>query len=313
MVDLQLNLPAHFLDGEERNGYYVSPEMKMVWAVELDLLNEYARVCTKHNLKWFVHAGTLLGAVRHHGFIPWDGDIDVVMPRKDYEKMCQVASREFVRPYFLQNENSDPFFCKNFSKLVNLQTTCIEEADKCRPIKHAVFIDIFPYDNVPDDEGERTVMFEKLTDYHNKAWMYCNMVNFYQPKKGRGMKKRLSYFIKHLSYKYIFEEKGDYLLYMKKHLELAVSYNGCSTKRVGEVIMPPLGRHIWDKEWVEDVAYLPFEMLSVPVPVGFEHCLETSFGVDWRTPKQVASMHSGMTYDVNCSYDEYVMSHQTAK
>ena len=69
--------------------------MKKVWAVELDLLNEFARVCKEHDLKWFAHAGTLLGAIRHQGFIPWDDDIDVTMPRADYIQLCNVAPKAF--------------------------------------------------------------------------------------------------------------------------------------------------------------------------------------------------------------------------
>lgn len=68
MVPLHLKIDDAFFLSEERNGYRVSSEMKKVWAVELDLLNEFARVCDKFRLKWFAHAGTMLGAVRHHGF-----------------------------------------------------------------------------------------------------------------------------------------------------------------------------------------------------------------------------------------------------
>ena len=138
MVDLKITLPKHFLEGETRIGYYIAPEMKKVWAVELDLLNEFARVCAKHKL--------------HHGFIPWDDDIDVVMPRIDYEKLCNLAVDEFTQPYFLQNEDSDPLFGKVFSKLVNLKTTCLEYSDKDSPSKHCIFIDIFPYDHIPDGD-----------------------------------------------------------------------------------------------------------------------------------------------------------------
>ena len=88
---INLVLEDSFFEEEIRSGYTVSSEMKKIWAVELDLLNEFSKVCQKHQLKWFVHAGTLLGAIRHKGFIPWDDDIDVVMPRADYEKLCELA------------------------------------------------------------------------------------------------------------------------------------------------------------------------------------------------------------------------------
>ena len=71
--------------------------------VELDLLAEFDRVCRKHGLTYFVDSGTLLGAVRHKGFIPWDDDIDLIMQREDYERLVQIAAQEFQHPYFFSD------------------------------------------------------------------------------------------------------------------------------------------------------------------------------------------------------------------
>lgn len=305
-MDLKITLPEHFLEGEVRIGYYVTPEMKKVWAVELDLLNEFARVCAKHHLKWFVYAGTMLGAVRHNGFIPWDDDIDVAMPRIDYEKLCKIADEEFSQPYFLQNEDSDPLFGKVFSKLINLNTTCIEYSDKDSPAKHCIFIDVFPYDHVPDDEHDRDDFFMKLEECFYQINSCRHIVQLYTAKTGQGLFKKTKHFIKHLVYKYVLGSRGDYLAYMKKHLELATKYNNCDTSCVGEILLPPIGRHVWDKEWVENLIEMPFEMLRVFVPIGYEKCLEGAFGKDWKVPQQLPSLHSGLVFDADCSYEDYV-------
>ena len=86
---------------EMRSGFLVTTERKKLWNAQIGILLEFARICKKHNLQWFAGGGTLLGAARHGGFIPWDDDIDVVMLRPEYEKFQQVALQEVKDPYFL--------------------------------------------------------------------------------------------------------------------------------------------------------------------------------------------------------------------
>lgn len=100
MVKLNIELPDTFFQKEIRECYEITAEMKKVWAVELDLLNKLLEVCEKHSLRCYADAGTLIGAVRHKGFIPWDDDIDIAMFRKDYEKLKEIADTAFEAPYF---------------------------------------------------------------------------------------------------------------------------------------------------------------------------------------------------------------------
>ncbi len=86
MVDLKIKLPDGFLDEEVRCDYTITHEMKKIWAVELDLLEKLLNVCKKHGIKIFASGGTLLGAIRHKGMIPWDDDIDMMMFR-EFRKM----------------------------------------------------------------------------------------------------------------------------------------------------------------------------------------------------------------------------------
>ena len=308
MNSLRLEIPDVFFKAELREGYLVSDDMKKVWAVELDLLNEFSKVCDKHGLKWFVHAGTMLGAIRHQGFIPWDDDIDVVMPRTDYERLCALGSSEFKHPYFYQTDDTDRFFARNFARLRNSDTTAIQVWEKSfnYPYNQGVFIDIFPIDNVPDDEFERKEYYFNLTMLNDKAWQWRNLVHWYRPKTGKGWKKRMSYYLKHLYFKYFEHKKGDYSYYLNQHNKLAIDNNNKKTKCVGESIIIPLGRWVWKREWVEEVEWVPFEMLKVPVPVGYEECLKSGFGEDWRTPRQVSNLHGNVLFDVDKPYTEFL-------
>ena len=308
MVPLSLKIDPSFFEEENRNGYVVSSDMKKVWAVELDLLNAFSRVCEQHGLKWFVHAGTLLGAIRHQGFIPWDDDIDVVMPRNDYEKLCVLGPQVFQDYCFFQTEKTERFFCRNFARLRNSKTTAIQLWEQMYeyPYNQGIFIDIFPVDNIPDGEEERKQYFEQVAYYHDMSWQMRNYVYFYHADKSGGLEKYVKRYGKHLLYKYVCRKKRDYLNYLNQCDALLQSYNDQDTECVGESIIPPLGRWIWKKEWVQEVKMVPFEMLEVPVPVGYEECLRMGFGENWRIPKQAPNLHGKVLFDVDKPYTEYL-------
>lgn len=303
-LNLQIN-PSFFLP-EERNGFDVSSERKRIWAVELDLLNEFSGVCKKYQLKWFAHAGTMLGAVRHHGFIPWDDDIDVVMPREDYERLCEIGPSAFSHPYFYQNECTDPYYARAFSRLRNSDTTAIFESERAYryPYNQGIFLDIFPIDHVPADPDDRKRYYDEVADLNAHAVQWRTLIHFYRPKTGKGLGKRVSYWLKHLYYRYF--SKTGYLSFMERHHAAITKYDHLETGWVGESIVPRLGRHLWRTEWVRETVMMPFEMLSVPVPVHYDECLAASFGVDWRTPMQVPNLHEGTFFDTEKPYTVYL-------
>lgn len=115
--------------------------------VQIELLDELDRISKKYNIKYQLFAGTLLGAVRHNGYIPWDDDIDVAMLREDYERFISVCEKELGADYFLQTPDLEgsPY---PFSKLRKNNTLFVEENVEHIDIHHGVFIDVFPMDNV---------------------------------------------------------------------------------------------------------------------------------------------------------------------
>jgi len=132
-------------------------------------------VCKKNNIKYSLDAGTLLGAVRHKGFIPWDDDIDVVLLREEYEKLDKIASEQFLEPYFWQTFSTDPDHGRGFARLRNSSTTYILHSEQvggkaCFTHNQGVFIDIFIFDKVPDDEVERARFMDKLAIDQGYAW-----------------------------------------------------------------------------------------------------------------------------------------------
>lgn len=118
---------------------------------ELDLLSEFIRVCNNNHLNYYLMYGSLLGAIRHSGFIPWDDDIDVVMPRWDYERLRAVGSDCFKKGYFFQIYETDKHYLNCYAKLRNVNTTFVETSVPNLKMNQGIFIDIFPMDYYYDE------------------------------------------------------------------------------------------------------------------------------------------------------------------
>ncbi len=124
-------------------------DIRAVQGVLLDMIGDFDRLCRKHNLRYFLCGGTALGAVRHKGFIPWDEDVDIAMPRKDYDRLADILLKEYGDRYWLQSIDRIPIYDLPFMKMRKIGTRFLEifEPD---PDHAGIFIDIYPLENVPD-------------------------------------------------------------------------------------------------------------------------------------------------------------------
>lgn len=301
MVDLKLQFPAGFFDEEIRDGFFVTPERKKIWAVELDLLNEFIRVCKKHNIKYFVDGGTMLGAVRHGGFIPWDDDVDIIMTREEYQKLEQVAPKEFEFPYFWQTETTDPGSLRGHAQLRNSLTTgilCMEFRRKFK-FNQGIFIDVFPMDYVPDNKQERQLFFNELFSQREKAKKYAYLTSRYRDE-GEGIIRDIVHYV--LSR--ITTSNKAY----KDFEQLMMRYDTTPTNTVSKLFFKEtLDNIVWQSKWFEQSVEFPFEMLSVSVPVCYDEIMTHFFG-DWRTPVVQQSTHGGVIFDVDIPYQYYLQN-----
>lgn len=305
-LPIKLSLPDDFFNEETRCDYVISKKMKEIWAVELDLLNEFQKVCKKYNLSYYADGGTLLGAIRHKGFIPWDDDIDVIMKRDDYEKICEIAQNEFKEPYFWQTEYSDPSSLRGHAQLRNSNTTGIlsEEAEKKYKFNQGIFIDIFPIDAAPDNEEDLTRLISKVEHNLTKARRLARLTDRYTPSNNR-----LKYYIKGLVHKCLkgpAKKLADYDKFYRRYEAECKSYNNKNTLRVAKYFhIPFLRKQIWMREDFDSTTDVPFETINISIPNGYERILDTFFG-EWRTPVKATSTHGGVIFDTRKSYIDYI-------
>lgn len=153
-----------YFKGEEREGFYVEEMMKRAWAAQIEVLEIIDRICKEHQIQYFADWGTLLGAIRHKGFIPWDDDIDIVMKRNDYNRFLRIFNEECPEGCFLLSIYANEEYSEIFARVVNSNhVNCTEEyLKRWHGCPYAVGVDIFPLDKLPTDKEEESIQCNLL-------------------------------------------------------------------------------------------------------------------------------------------------------
>lgn len=288
MVDLKLDIPAGFLQEEVRCGHTVTTQMKEIWAVELDLLAEFQRVCEKYHLKYYASGGTLLGAIRHKGFIPWDDDLDVEMFREDYVKLCEVGPKEFKKPYVFQNEYTESGSLRGFSKLRNSQTTAMFEYEKQKSFDgydKGIFIDIFPLDSILDDPTEQSKK-KKIANRWCKAYLSSIDIYFHRHESKDSYIGIIKEVLRPLLY---FPCKWSKTWLHRKYEEACSLGNNLPTKRIA-IYCIFNQRTIHHRQDFHQSILSTFEFMKIRIPYKPENILTEGFG-DWHKFVKGGSLH----------------------
>lgn len=248
---------------------YTKENLRRLQMIELEMLKELDRVCRKNGIAYIIDAGTLLGAVRHGGFIPWDDDIDVRMLRKDYERFCEACKKELNQKYFLQTYRTDPGYRWGYARILKNDTVYRRRGQQRMKARNGVFIDVFPNDSLPDEFLANRI---------------CTCVSW-------------------LCRKLLYSEVG--ALNKKKYSSwLGFCFLNCFPKEWGHWGMEYLSRHYGDKEtsrvrcfgwgskeetggflrcWNTQTRDIVFEGLTVRAPEDIHGFLTYSFGEDYMT------------------------------
>lgn len=284
-----------FLEPEVRAGIPVSRELKAVWKTMLDMLEVLIDVCKRHGLCYWLEGGSMLGAIRHQGFIPWDDDIDVAMPREDFEKLLRILPEELPPHLFMQTSETDPEYFAPLMKIRDCRTTGIDPYHAKSGLKFnmGIFIDVNPIDAWVEDCGIQRRMYRSAL-----FWKGVRR-NLYQKKH-----RRILDWLKWCVAKLLLLLIGNKKMYELRETPFRKLAN--EPHRDFAIIPAHYG---WDEktlikgEWIKDFVEVPFEYLKVKIPVGYEQRLTTMYG-DWKTPRKGGAFHGDIIFDVNRGYKE---------
>lgn len=278
-----MHIDKIFFEDEVRDGFYVPADMKHAWAAQLEVLKDVDELCRRYNIQYFAEWGTMLGAVRHHGFIPWDDDMDICMKRQDYNRFLRIAEKEMPDGYHLFNISSDKDNNNMLTRIISSRTMRFDEdyLDRYNGFPFIVGIDIFPLDfiapNKEDDDfqceiikivnnvanygRELNSMNEEPTEEILAAYEE-NIQNVEQLcavsiDRNKDIVQQMNILVDQLCSLYT-EEEAEYVTIMTLWVDNR-SYR-------------------FPKEYYKKSVRLPFENIDIPVPYAYDAILKKKYG-----------------------------------
>lgn len=266
-------------------------DIKEIQNITLGILKEIKRICDSYGVLYYLDAGTLLGAVRHKGFIPWDDDVDICMLRSEYNKFIEAFRKSSKQKYKLLSLETDEKYSLPLPKVVDTRTKLIQlRQNEYEYI--GVYVDIFVYDNIPDSESERMYAFSRqalLQKRWNRFQYKPNSLN--TPKQF--MRKIIQYALKPINIQRFFALKIN---------KFAVTYNNICTEYIGTMTYVCRREHeIYRRNWFGKGIEVPFEDALFRIPEDWDSFLRSMYGEYMELPpiEQRVSHHEVKIYWIN--------------
>lgn len=271
---------------QDINDFEISPMMKNVWSAQLEVLKEVKRVCEQLHIRFYADWGTLLGAVRHHGFIPWDDDMDIGMLRRDYMSFLKEAPAILKKPYEIKSVYSDPTDDIIKARIINgrhmnFERDFLKQFAGC---PYVVGIDIFPIDNITENKKNLEEQIQAL-QFVLKASSSVPSEPPYSDDVMELMNRIENAFGIQIDYnnRLVHELKKIYDILCSRYMDE-------ETDEVTSMIDLANG---WDyhakRAWYEETIEMPFENTTIPVPVGYDGLLRIKYGEGYMIPRRLVA------------------------
>lgn len=298
-----LNMPKKYYEREVRDGHLVGELIKKAWASQLEILSLIDEICEKHGITYFAYWGSLLGAVRHKGFIPWDDDLDIAMLRPDYTKFLEVVLDEIPEHYHLINNYMEKWD-NSFTRLTNRREILVDENEMAENhnCPFALGIDIFPLDYISKNEQEA----EEQKQILRFIGILVGVLEKKQLAEKNGEPLEVIQ-----EYNYTIAEslvKLEQLcsIRFERDIPLAKQLNilydqvaGLFTEEESDRVtnFPAFFRsgYVVNKNCFSEIIRVPFETMSIPIPNGYDAILRKTYS-DYIVPRKGTSTHGEICF-----------------
>lgn len=321
-----LNFSKEFFLEETREDFTVDSTMKTFWAAQLEVLREISEVCERHGIQWYGAYGTLLGAMRHKGYVPWDDDMDIWMMREDYNRFLKVAPIELPQGFAVQSPLTDVGYSQFHTCIFNGLTisTSKERLERFHGCPFAAGIDVFPLDTLPDDPEERDAqeemfclieacieLLKKPDEYAKEAKKRLGDDTFWEDEIGEEWKwndedeaeiQEGFDAIDEVCCTKVHRElhdagQNDKLIseLYKLQNELCSAYHAEDGKQIAMYMDYVNFKKIYEREDFDEVLMQPFEEFLIPVPSAYDKILHIIYG-DWHKRVRNSACHDYPLY-----------------
>jgi len=257
---------------------YTEEEIKSIQKIEVESLKVFIKLCKKLEIEFILYGGTLLGAVKYQGFVPWDDDLDVALMRKDYDKLIELGPSLLPDKYELQHPLTNKVSPFSYLKFRRTDTKLVEYSLHKLRMNHGIYFDIYPLDNIPDDDD---LMYDQYNDFSRLAKLFYYRQVSLGNEPVRTVKDVVKSFVSVCTS--IFLRLIPHKYYVSKMYQVMTRYNDIFTQRQGNYFHSKPVNYFYG---IYPLIEVQFEGLTLKIPSGYEGNLQNRYGDISKLPPE---------------------------